>query len=86
MVMPRVALLFVDGVAFRLREAEEPPDHGEVLPQGPVFRRRVFFPAQQLAQPPLRDKGVSRSVEAQEGAGGELTVPIRKQKGRTLCS
>lgn len=45
MVMHRVALLFVDGVAFRLWEAEEPSDHGEVLPQGPVFWRRVFFPA-----------------------------------------
>lgn len=44
-VMHRVALLFVDGVAFRLGEAEEPSDHGEVLPQGPVFWRRVFFPA-----------------------------------------
>lgn len=44
-VMHRVALLFVDGIAFWLGEAEEPSDHGEVLPQGPVFWRRVFFPA-----------------------------------------
>lgn len=58
MVMHRVALLLIDGIALRLREAEEPPDHGEVLPQGPVFWRRVFFPAQQLTQPPLRDKGI----------------------------
>lgn len=58
MVMHRVALLFIYGITLWLRKTEEPSDHGEVLPQGPVFRRRIFFPAQELTQPPLRDKGI----------------------------
>lgn len=57
MVMHSIALLLIDGITLRLRKTEEPADHGQVLPQGPVFWRRIFFPAQQLTQPSLRRKG-----------------------------
>jgi len=37
MVMNCIAFLFINGIAFRLRKTEEPSDHGEILPEGPVL-------------------------------------------------
>lgn len=38
------ALLFIDGISFGLRQAEESANHAQVLPQGPVLRAGVLFP------------------------------------------
>lgn len=50
------ALVFVDGVSLGLRQAQEPADHAEVLPQGPVLWAGVLLPAQQLTQPALQEE------------------------------
>lgn len=50
------ALLFIDGVSFSLGQAEEPADHAQVLPQGPVLWAGVFLPSQQLTQPALQEE------------------------------
>lgn len=47
------ALLFIDGVSFSLAQAEEPADHAQILPQGPVLWVGILPPTQQLTQPAL---------------------------------
>lgn len=51
-----VALLLIDGVSFVLGQAEEPADHAQVLPQGPVLWTGVLLPTQQLTQPALQEE------------------------------
>lgn len=48
------ALLFVDGISFSLGQAEEPADHAQVLPEGPVLWTGILLPAQQLTEPALQ--------------------------------
>lgn len=70
-LLPGAALLLVDGVALDLGEAQEAADHGEVLPERPVFRRGILLPTQQLTEPALKEglekethrEGVSTSVK-----------------------
>lgn len=50
------ALLFIDGIAFILGQAEEPADHAQVLPKGPVLWAGVLLPTQQLTQPALQEE------------------------------
>lgn len=54
LLLPGAALLLVDGVTFDLAEAQEAADHGEVLPERPVLRRRILLPSQQLTEPALK--------------------------------
>ena len=35
---------------------------------------------------PLETRVLAGQFRSKRGRGGELTVPIRKEKGRTLCS
>lgn len=76
MVMHGIALLLIYGIPFWLRKTEEPSDHGQVFPQSPVFWRRIFFPAQQLTQPSLRDEGIKDQFMPM----GALTISIRSLK------
>lgn len=55
LLLPRAALLLVDGVPLGHAEAQEAADHGEVLPERPVLRRRILLPAQQLTEPALEE-------------------------------
>lgn len=50
------ALLFIDGISFSLGQAEEPADHAQILPQGPVLWAGILLPTQQLTQPALQEE------------------------------